>query len=303
MDTITSHPLTAVGLVAVGIATLVWLRSSKPKAAETWASHVFPHSSLQTISEHLYVVKGTLPRAPPRNMTICVLSADSTKNLPLSSSPSTSPRRARKKKEDSSRSALLVHSCIAVNEETLVQIEALGDPRVLVVPNAMHRADAAVWKTRFPSLLVLCPRKAAEKVKEVVALDGFCEDVLPSCGVRVLEPRGLSAGELVYSFPIEVEERARLVPASAYILTDLLFNLGADAGFIPRLLGSTGDGETPKVTSLFLRMAVSDKKAFREWFQRELVDQASDLDLAVVAHGNVVRGGFRKKMQTAIAAV
>ena len=47
------------------------------------------------------------------------------------------------------------------------QLEEIGTPTVLVVPNAYHRSDAALYKQRFPELEVLCPAAALEKVSEV----------------------------------------------------------------------------------------------------------------------------------------
>jgi len=231
------------------------------------------------------------------------------------SSPPNEREEEEKGKENCPSRGLLIHSCIAVNEDTLAQIKELGEPRVLVVPNGMHRADAGVWKARFPSLKVICPRAAAKKVAAVVPVDGFCEDVLPGLGVGVLEPQGLtSSEELVYILSpppphkkeeeeAEEEENEEDIPRKVYVFTDLLFNLGPEAGFIARLLGSTGDGEIPKVTPLLLRCFVANRDIFREWLREAIVDKASEQDIAVVGHGNLVVGGCKAKLATAVRAI
>ena len=35
----------------------------------------------------------------------------------------------------------------------------------MIVPNAMHRLDAAVYKARYPAMRVLCPQVAVEAVR------------------------------------------------------------------------------------------------------------------------------------------
>jgi hypothetical protein len=45
---------------------------------------------------------------------------------------------------------LVIFSAIALKETAMQQVEALGQPRYLIVPNAFHRQDAAVWKSRYP---------------------------------------------------------------------------------------------------------------------------------------------------------
>ena len=66
---------------------------------------------------------------------------------------------------------LIIHSCIAVDEATLSAIVGHGKPTVLIVPNSFHRSDAAVWKARFPQLVVACPAGSRDAVAKIVAVD------------------------------------------------------------------------------------------------------------------------------------
>lgn len=98
---------------------------------------------------------------------------------------------------------LLIHSCIAVNEEVLKEILALGEPSVLnfflisfilkivIVPQGFHRLDIAVWKQKFPKCKVICPKKAQTAVEKVIKVEGFCEDILPSYGIKCISTKGI----------------------------------------------------------------------------------------------------------------
>ena len=37
------------------------------------------------------------------------------------------------------------------------RLDALGTPRFLIVPSAIHRIDAQPWKARYPDLEVVAP--------------------------------------------------------------------------------------------------------------------------------------------------
>lgn len=122
---------------------------SKRKPTESWESHVDnKHGPLREIwPDTLYMLEapGCSMGPPIRNMTIY--------RVP-----------------DASR-RLVIFNGIAVSPATLAQIEALGTPSILVVPNSVHRCCAAVWKEKFPQLQVVCPAVAVSKVSDVVHVD------------------------------------------------------------------------------------------------------------------------------------
>jgi hypothetical protein len=41
---------------------------------------------------------------------------------------------------------LLIHTAIALNEPGMAKLESLGTPKILVVPNRIHRFDAGVYR-------------------------------------------------------------------------------------------------------------------------------------------------------------
>src|SRR5512142_3393143 len=107
-----------------------------PKAFENWEVH--PHRPLEKLEENLWRVEGDLPgNNGTRVMTIVKLKDG----------------------------RLLIHNAIALEEEQMKEIEAFGEPALLVVPNGYHRLDAKVFKKRYPKMKVIAPEGAKKKVE------------------------------------------------------------------------------------------------------------------------------------------
>ena len=128
------------------------LAASRAKyASESWEDHVASrHGSLQTICPGvLYVLEasGCDMGPPTRNMVIY-----------------RRPDGAKNNKEN----PLMIYNAVAVDENMMEEIEALGKPTVLIVPNCYHRCCAAVYKKRYPDILVVCPEPARERILEVL---------------------------------------------------------------------------------------------------------------------------------------
>lgn len=45
---------------------------------------------------------------------------------------------------------LLLHSVIAMTDDGMARLDALGKPTVIVLPNGGHRMDVAAYKGRYP---------------------------------------------------------------------------------------------------------------------------------------------------------
>lgn len=54
---------------------------------------------------------------------------------------------------------------------------AQGPVELIVVPNGMHRMDAARYRERYPTARVVCPAAARARVSEVVTVDATYEEV------------------------------------------------------------------------------------------------------------------------------
>lgn len=170
------------------------IKPRQPKGTyieDEWQSHVVPHGAIEKLAPNLWHVTGSLPSFTmvPREMVIYRL-ADA---------------------------SLLIHSAIALNEAAMAELESLGTPKIIIVPNRIHRLDAGIYKQRYPQLIIVCPAAAKPYVEQVVAVDGIAEEVLPTYGIICHEPHGIRPQELVYELPLST--------GKALVFTDILFNL------------------------------------------------------------------------------
>lgn len=221
------------------------------KTFEKWT--VLPHGRLTQIEENLLTVVGELPMPLgefPRRMTVARL------------------RDGR----------LVIFSAIALDEPEMAQLEGFGTPSYLVVPGDIHRMDAKIWKDRYPSLVVVAPAGAREKVQEVVAVDTTSAD-FGDDSVRLLTVPGT-----------ENHEAALLVESAAgatLVVNDLIWNVH-DApgfgGFLFHLMGFTKP--EPQIPGIIKLRAIKDKSALRQ--QLERWSQIRNLKRIIVSHGELV---------------
>ncbi|BAU10300.1 hypothetical protein LEP3755_07840 [Leptolyngbya sp. NIES-3755] len=238
---------------------------------DEWIAHVLPHSPIQELTPNLWHVTGILPSAgqAPREMVIYKL-PDST---------------------------LLIHSAIALNEAGVVQLESLGIPKIMIVPNRIHRIDAKVYKQRYPELLVVAPEVAKSYVEEVVPVDAIAEELLPNYGIVCHRPVGIRPQELVYELPLPI--------GKALIFTDILFNLTESYldRYVPRnklILGWLGASGYFGITALGKRFFMTDRIAYCEWL-KNLADCVPSLCVISVAHGEPITTNCVERLREAAA--
>jgi hypothetical protein len=227
-----------------------------------WSAHVLPHGPLTQLAPRMWQVTGTMKNVPlPRNMTIWRM-ADG---------------------------GLWIHSAVACDDATMAEIEALGRPSVLVVPNGFHRLDAGVWKDRYPGMRVVCPEGSRAKVGEVLKVDGLDSEVP---GV-ITHGAGLKASENIY----EVDAGA----GNGLVVCDALFNVAhipGFMGFVLKMIGSTGGF---KMTNIARFAVLEDKKAFAQWMEQAAA--SPDLALLCLSHGDAVLADAARKLKDAAAAL
>lgn len=204
-----------------------------PVAFDSW--NPLDHGPLEQLADNLWRVEAALPDMGLRRHMIIVRTPDG---------------------------RLLFHNGVAVNDEVREQIEALGKPTWLVVPNGWHRLDAHAYKERYGNLDVICPPGARSHVEKVVPVDFTYDELPPIPGVRAevldgLKPPG-AEGVLI----VESEDGTTL------IFNDAVFNqphLPGVFGFVYKTLGQSG---RPKVSIITKMMMVKNKKAFRDHLSR-----------------------------------
>ena len=224
--------------------------------AESWdAKHLRHHSEILELAAGLWMVEGSNAYPLPRNMFIVALRSG----------------------------GLLLYSVVAMNEDAMRELEALGMPEIMVVPSRQHTFDAARYKARYPQLTVVCSPEDADVISKRVSVSATFDetDVLEAAGVRVLIPPGLRprmAGERVLVVPISVGRKKALV------FCDLIFNLPpSQCSIITRLLGS---GPFFGPTRILRWFGLADRYAFQQF----LLDCSymKGVDAVLMTHGSPV---------------
>ncbi len=220
---------------------------------ETWI--VLPHGPLTRVDDGILTVTGTLQMPLvhlERRMTVVRLRDGAT----------------------------VIYSAIALDEDEMRQIEALGTPRFLIVPGPAHRVDAKVFKRRYPQIQVIAPEGARGRVEKAVPVDAASADFADPDVTLLTVPgtKGYEAALVV-----------RRASGTTLILNDLIGNLRRKDGFEGWLLHLMGfGGEAPQIPTVEKLMMVGDKAALRA----QLLAWAGEAGLAriLMSHGEPIDG-------------
>ncbi len=224
-------------------------------ALEQW--QVSPHGELVEVDDGILTVPGEIEMPLghfPRRMTAVRLSGD----------------------------RCLIFSAIALEEPAMRRIEKMGWPHFLVVPSAMHRRDARIWKQRYPPIKVVAPPGARSAVEEVVPVDAT-EDIFEDPDLRFVAVPGTGRQEAA----LEVRRDGGLT----LVLNDVLANVAHPHGFGAQVMGRLfGFGVTrPQLPWVVKRKAVDDPVALAAIFRTWAADSA--LRRIIVSHGDVIEDG------------
>ena len=233
--------------------------------SDDWDSAVFPHGDFVKLSDRLWWLKSAQKGLPlPRNMVVYRLASGE----------------------------LVLHSVVCLDAPRMAELEKLGKPRYMIVPNEGHRTDAARYKARYPDLQVLCPSGCRTKVEEMIKVEALCEDVLPTLGWVCHAPPGTKppSHELVYE--VEVEG------GKALIVNDLLGNgpkLKGFQGAIFNLLGSGGVLGLPRIVKFFFVDDAKKVKGFLEEMSKR------EWKVITVSHGDCISADCAGELSRAAA--
>lgn len=214
---------------------------------------ILPHGDFKKLSDRLWILEGTLPHKNPipRNMIVYKL-----KN-----------------------GKLWIHSPIALDEKRQKDLENLGEPMYLVVPNAYHRLDARIYKETYPFSEIVTPQKAEDKVEDKVHVDLRAEEEFIFQDVKSIIVPGLNSIECVYELNLNDGKKALVV-------NDLIVNiprLPGVLGTLVKLLGRIGKFRVPPLTKLLFHVK---KENLRHWF--EALAKRRDIKIITVSHGDPI---------------
>jgi hypothetical protein len=215
---------------------------------------VLPHGKLKRLEHDLLSVSGTMNMPPmgevTRRMTIVRL-ADG---------------------------KLVIYSAISLDEVEMNALESYGTPAYLVVPGDIHRMDAKPWKDRYPSLKVIAPAGARDKIQEIVPVDATEVD-FGDPTVRFMTMPGTGDKEAV--LVIETTN------GTTVVLNDLIFDLANRPGFsgwLFKMIGMTGD--EPRIPFPVKLKQVADKNAVSA--QLEHWARLPNLQRVIISHGDII---------------
>jgi hypothetical protein len=193
------------------------------KAFTTWK--VLPHQRIEKLTENLWRVSGTMGDGKSQRQMVLARMADG---------------------------RMIVHNAIALDEPEMKELEAWARPAVLFVPNGFHRQDAAIWKQRYPEIMVVAPAGARKRVAQVVAVDAVTEEAPGDDSVRLVPVRGVP-GEGVLS--------VRSGSETSLIFCDAVLNIAPRGGLVGFFLSPTGQVSVPRVMRW---IGVKNRRAFAE---------------------------------------
>jgi len=177
---------------------------------------------------------------------------------------------------------VLVHSPTWLGEDTVAQVEAIGEPRVLFAPNHFHHLSVPRFRERWPGAMIVAGRDAIAGLKKrghesAVPVD-VATPLLPP-GAHWLECQGTRAGETLLSLDGQA--------GRTWLACDAFFNVQRPVtgvvGFALRALKTTPGlciGQT------FNWLALRDRRVYREWVLAAL-DREKPTALWV-SHGETV---------------
>ena len=222
------------------------------KLYDEW--RVFPHGPVERIDDGILGVEGEI-RMPlgrfPRRMTVVALHDGRT----------------------------VVFSPVALHEPAMRDIESLGAPTFLIVPNGFHRLDSRIWKQRYPDMKVISPPGAKARVEEAVPVDATT-DILADANVDLI----IAAGTREAESALIVRRRA----GTTLVINDLMSNIrhpkGIGANIMARLFGF--GVKRPQMAREVKWLLVKDRpalaKQLRGWAE------IADLQRVIVSHGDIL---------------
>jgi hypothetical protein len=173
----------------------------------------------------------------------------------------------------------VIFSAIAVDEAAMREVEAVGKPAFLIVPNGHHRLDAPAWKKRYPKIKVLCPPGAKDKVGEAVPVDST-DDILGEKDVDFVIVAGTGGAEAAL-----VVRRER---GTTLVVNDVIANVrnprGLGAKAMARLFGF--GVRHPQVPRVVKRAMVKDRNVLARQLRRWA--KLPGLVRVMPSHGDII---------------
>ncbi len=217
---------------------------------------IYRHGSPDELTDGLWQVRGALPIPLPRYMTILRLASG----------------------------GLMIYSAIAMTDEGMDQLEALGRPEVIVAPHLYHCLDVGFYKQRYPDIQLIAPRPVKDKLASLGVSTDADISALSEHGIRYAMVRGSNCAEVM----LDLDTAA----GRALVFTDCL-SARSKRGFLLKLLGPPDDVGTPRIVRY---RQIDDKPALAKFFAKL---GESEVDMLVMAHTPPITTDCEAKLRMA----
>jgi len=223
---------------------------------------IFPYTAPVSLAPSLWQVAGSLPMpGVPRNMTVF----------------------------RSETGELVLYSVIAMHDDGMRALEALGRPSVMVIPHRRHQMDAPFYEQRYPELRVL----AADASRVTgVAVDGPLDE-LSRFGIEAYALPGNDYEDTVLDLPLG-DGRALCVCESLTNITP-----SGLPGLLFRVLGPPGGGFG--VARAVRWREIPGRDQLRAWLRKQAA--RTDLRCLLLGHGAPLTSGIPEALERAAAHV
>jgi hypothetical protein len=228
---------------------------------------LFPHGGVEELAPNLWQVRGSMAFPIRRNMTVYRLGDGS----------------------------LLLYSVVAMDDEGMKALEALGRPSVMVIPHGGHLMDAGFYKQRYPHLRVACPPEGKKRAEERCGkVDGTPEEILAPLGIKVHPVYGVRQGE----FAMEVD----IPGGKALVTNDVLGSRDPDEK-LPLMARLTGPpaGHRLAVARIVRWVMVRNKVDLRGWCH--LMAENPAIKLITTSHAPPVSSECAEALRDAATTV
>lgn len=228
------------------------------------AHRILPHKGFAEIAPGLWQLEGSLPFPLKRNMTVVKLESG----------------------------GLLIYSAIALDDAGMAQLERLGRPEIIVVPQPFHVMDLAFYKSRYPSLLVLGADQ--KKTYHGVSVEADVLQALHDPRVSATLAPGLRTHE-VHLF-VKIPEGHALLVCDLFAGDDC-YPPGFGAKLTSLLVGTPSAGfGIPKIVKW---RQIADRAAVKKYITDLAAD--SSIRLVLVCHGAPLKQNVAAEL-SAVAA-
>lgn len=223
-----------------------------PRLNDEWI--VSRHGPVEQVTDGVFTVQGTI-KMPlgefPRRMTIVGL-------------------RGRR---------TAIWSAISLGQEAMEQVEALGRPRYLVVPNAYHRLDLRAWKKRYPDALVIAPDAVRSEVAEACPVDANGTALKdPQAELRLVQ----GTGGAEFALHVTREDGVTL------IVNDVIARVARPKGITAKIMARLmGFGvRKPQTPRLIQKVLVKDRQLLANQFLEWSRDRS--IKRIIPSHGEII---------------